>query len=536
MRRLLALAVVVPIVLPAAAWARPSTTTGSLVVTLRAPATAAQLGARPGGYRVPQIGLVTVRPRAGAGSAALARRLRADPRVVTVERERRAHPRFLPDDPALRAVEAAPGTAPGTPVQWWATRSGFERAWDHARGENTLVAVIDTGVDATHPELADRLAGAASFDPQRPAAAVDEVGHGTHVASIACGAGNNAVALAGAGLRCRRRAIKTSFSDSSVAAAIVWAADRGADAINLSFGSPPGSQPSSAVRRAVTYAARRGAVLVAAAADDPIEDQGHPANLVQPAGSAPDLAQNRGLSVTAATHADVRASFAGFGPQVSMAAYGSYSIEQGTGPAGIFGAFTSAPNELERGGAGSPPRPPCACRTTFGADARYAYLEGTSMATAMVSGAAALVHGLNPDLRPPEIVRLLKESARRLPGTGWGPELGWGILDAGAAVELARRMDRRAPRSQVEGLPARTTARRVTVRWDGADRAPRGVRRAGVARYLLYLAVDGGPRRRVLTTGRTSRRFVVRPGRRYALTRFAVDRACYRVRMPSRAD
>ena len=323
MRRLLALAVVVPLVLPAAAWARPSTTTGSLLVTLRAPASAAQLGAQPGGYRVPQIGLLTVRPRAGESREVLSGRLRADPRVAGVEPERRARPRFLPDDPALRAAEAAPGTAPGTPVQWWATRSGFERAWDRARGENALVAVIDTGVDASHPELGDRIAGAASFDPQRPAPAVDEVGHGTHVASIACGAGNNAVGLAGAGLRCRLLAIKTSFTDSSVAAAIVWAADRGADAINLSFGSPPDSQPSSAVRRAVGYAAQRGAVLVAAAADDPIEDQGHPANLLQPGGSAPDLRQNRGLTVTAATYADVRASFAGFGPEVSMAPYGS---------------------------------------------------------------------------------------------------------------------------------------------------------------------------------------------------------------------
>jgi hypothetical protein len=76
----------------------------------------------------------------------------------------------------------------------------------------------------------------------------------------------------------------------------------------------------------------------------------------------------------------------------------------------------------------------------------------------------------------------------------------------------------------------------VTVRWDGADRAPRGVRRAGVARYVLYLAVDGGPRRRVLTTGRTSRRFVVRPGRRYAFTSVAVDRAGNRERLPRRAD
>ena len=69
------------------------------------------------------------------------------------------------------------------------------------------------------------------------------------------------------------------------------------------------------------------------------------------------------------------------------------------------------------------------------------------MATAIVSGVAALVRELNPDLSAAEVVRLLKETARRPPARGWAPELGWGIVDARAAVAAARL--HRPPRARV---------------------------------------------------------------------------------------
>ncbi len=84
--------------------------------------------------------------------------------------------------------------------------------------------------------------------------------------------------------------LKSDFSDSDVAKAIVYAVDHGADAINMSFGTDPGVEPSQAVRDAVDYAFARNVVMAAAtrAADTPIAEQGYPADLLQPTGTGPD--------------------------------------------------------------------------------------------------------------------------------------------------------------------------------------------------------------------------------------------------------
>jgi serine protease len=542
--RLLSLLALGLVLAPAAHAQAPQT--GRLLVTLapgaapRAGVTAAALaaatGARPAGFSVPQIRLVTVRPRTGGGLHALAVRLRADARVARVEVEHRARLRFDPNDPALTTPETAAGTASGTPVEWWAARSGFPLAWDVSTGSGATVAVIDTGAETSHPELADRVLGSASFDGDGSPATTDSVGHGTHVASLACGAGNNGVGLAGAGLRCRLLILKSDFSDSSVAKAIVYAVDHGADAINMSFGTDPGPDPSQAVRDAVDYAFAHNVVMAAAAADSAIAEQGYPANLLQPTGTGPDLAVGKGLSVTAADASDARASFAGQGSQISVAAYGAYDASPAdTGPPGIFGAFTAGPNELDTGSLGLPPRPPCGCRTTFANDARYAYVQGTSMATPMVAATGALIRHLNPDLSAGEIVRLIKETARR-PGGVWTGELGWGILDAGAALMRAATIDRRAPASRVKPLAARTAKGTITVGWTAADRAPAGVRASGIARFELWRATDGGPFKRLFSTTRTSHQVTLRRGGRFRFYSVAIDHAGNREPAPKQAD
>jgi subtilisin family serine protease len=461
-------------------------------------------------------------------------RLRADPRVARVEVEHRARLRLQPNDPALATVEPAVGTAPDTLVEWWAGRSGFPLAWDYTTGAGAVVAVIDTGTEAAHPDLADRILAAKSFDASGTAATTDTVGHGTHVASLACGAGNNGIGLAGAGLRCRLLVAKADLSDSSVAAAIVWGVDNGAGAINMSFGTEPNVDPSQAVRSAVTYAYDHGVVMAAAAADRPIGEQGYPADLLQPSGTGPDLAQGKGFSVTAADALDRRASFAGRGTEISLAAYGAYNPDGG-GPPGIFGAFTQAINQLDTGTL-VPPQRPCACRVSFLGDTRYAYIQGTSMATPMAAATAALVHELNPDLDAARVIRLLKETARRPAGTGWNAELGWGILDAGAALTRAATLDARAPTSRVTRLRPRTHQSRVTVKWTGADDAPPRVRSSGVARYELWRSTDGRRFRRVYSGQSTTKRLTLRRGGRYAFYSVAVDHAGNREPAPARPD
>ena len=389
-------------------------------------------------------------------------------------------------------------------------------------GLGATVAVIDTGTETTHPELADRVAGTQSFDRSGPATS-DPVGHGTHVASLACGAGNNGIGLAGAGLRCKLLVIRSDFTDSSVAASIVWADDHGADAINMSFGTDPGVQPSQAVQDAIAYAYSRGVVLAAAAADEAIEDQGYPASLLQPTGTGADLAAGRGLSVTAADASDQRASFAGRGSQISLAAYGSYGPRGGGGPRGIFGAFTSSTNQLETGSASVPPRAPCRCRATFGDDARYAYIQGTSMSTPMVAATGALMRHLNPALPVAEIVRDIKDSARRARRAPAGTP-----TSAGGSSTRAPRWPApatpTAPRRRRRRRAGGRAARRVTLRWKGSDVGPRGVRRSGVARATSCGARrSGGPYRRVVVTRRTTRRCPLVRGRRYRFYTVAID-------------
>jgi len=270
----LALALVVA---TASAQAAPERT-GRLLVTLDgsqgdagAHAVAAALtgdGLRRDGAQVPQIGLVSLRPTGGQALSGLARLLRRRHGVRSVEVERRHTLRFLPNDPALTAPEVSVGAPPGTTLAWWVARSGLPAAWDVARGDGALVAVIDTGVDGGHPDFSGKIAETIDNDaiPSHGAGASDENGHGTHVASLACGAGDNAFGIVGAGLNCRLVVIKSDLSDGSVARSIVQAADRGVDAINMSFGTDGSTPPARAIVEAIDYAVSKDVVLVAAAA------------------------------------------------------------------------------------------------------------------------------------------------------------------------------------------------------------------------------------------------------------------------------
>ncbi|MBI5104915.1 MAG: S8 family serine peptidase [Solirubrobacterales bacterium] len=506
---------------------------GRLLVTLRqdtrahasaATAVAARAGVRLR-RRIPQLRTIVVGPATGA----TARRLRADPRVSSVRAERRFSLRYVPNDPAFTTPEVK---SPGTMVEWWAQRQGLPDAWELTHGEGARVAVIDTGVDAGHPELADRIVDSVDFDddPRHGPATTDEVGHGTHVASLACAAPDNATGLAGAGLGCGLLIAKTDLTESSVARSLVWAADRGAQAINMSFGTDGKVAASSVTIQALQYAASKGAVLVAAAADDPVEQQGDPANVLQPTGTGGDLGWNLGLTVTAATGSDQRARFAGRGTQISMAAYGTYG---GDGPTGILGAFPAGQTELERPG-GLVPGGGCRCRATLGGDDRYAHLQGTSMAAPMVAGVAALMRQLNPDLAAAEVVRLMKEQARRAPGGGWTADLGWGILDARAAVRAAAAIDRRPPVSRM--FKPKVRGRSILLKWSGVDTAPAGVEASGVDHYELWRSANRRPARRMQIVKRTTLRLRGKRGSKYTFFTVAVDRAGNRETAPSAPD
>lgn len=530
-----------------ASWAAPSAaadgTTGRVLVELEGRAAGTPVarasavrsivrrsGARRTGVALPQLRTEVLRPPAGVGPAAFARALRGLPGVAAAEVERRHRLRYVPDDPSLATAEPR-ATAPETPLQWWVARTGLFTAWDITRGEGATVAVIDTGIDGGHPDFAGRILSAQDVDPGGGGTATtDEVGHGTHVASMACAAGDNAVGIVGAGFACRLLVYKTDLSDASIAQSITSAADAGAHAINMSFGTD-GSRPAARVLvEAIDYAVAKGAVLVAAAADEPVEEQGDPSNVLQPTGTGPDMTAGKGLSVTAANFLDERASFAGLGSQISLAAYGAYNVSGG--PRGLFGAFPSGTTELERGGlfdAG------CSCRASLDGDDRYAYLQGTSMAAPIVAAGAALVRELNPDIPVLEVVRLLKATARRPAGTGWTAGLGWGILDVGAAVSAARTIDRRVPTSKLR-RPGKPKDGRLTLRWTAADPSAPELVASGVEEVEIWRSANGRKARRVATSRGSQVRLKVARGSRYAFFTVAVDEAGNRESAPARPD
>jgi subtilisin family serine protease len=494
----------------------------------------ADVGARVAGKSVPQIGLITVRPPPGVSPSAFARSLARLPGVSSVQPERRYVPRVVPDDPALTAPDPDSGV-----VQWVLGREGFYDAWNITRGDGALVGVVDTGIDATQPDLKNKIATA--IDQQSPSdatgtARTDEDGHGTNVASLACADTNNGIGMAGAGYNCRLVVEKSDFTDSSIAASIVDATDRGVQAINMSFGpSPPASSPPAPESeiRALDYAAAHKVVLVAAAADSAVTEQGDPANVVQPAGTGPNLNQGIGLDVTAADFSGRRASFAGYGSEISLAAYGAFEPDAvgqvGIGPPpGIFGAFPANQTQLE----GLPE--PCGCRTTFQGSDSWAYLQGTSMAAPQVAATGAMMRALNPYASLSEILRTIKQTAGRAAGSGWSNDLGWGILDAGAALAATRYLDGLPPVAKL--FAPRVSRKRVfTLRWRGHDQQRAGLIASGIAYYDIYLREGRRHERLLAKTRRHALRFKGRPGRRYSFLAVAVDRAGNRELRPAHA-
>ena len=300
--------------------------------------------------------------------------------------------------------------------------------------------MIDTGIDGEHFDLAGRIVYSKGYDyagcggvaqPECTGPEYDEVGHGTHVAGLACGAGNNGQGLAGAAFKCRLAIEKASdadtLDDSLIAKSITDATNHGADVINMSFG---GSAPSGVINRALDYAYRRDVVLVASASNSDTTRQGTPAAHLQPNGTGDRLRSGKGLVVTAAGHNDRRAWFQpGRGTGISLAAYGSASAAcLIRADCGIFSTFPDNLTTIETD---------CVnCRASFQGSDDFAYLEGTSMAAPQVAGAAALIRSKRPGIDNARVLRIIKRTAS---GDRFSDALGWGILNAGRAVKVAAR-------------------------------------------------------------------------------------------------
>jgi thermitase len=322
--------------------------------------------------------LVSVEP---GKEAALISELSANPLVAYVGPNYLAHIAGEPNDPAWWR-------------QWNMSQMDAAGAWDFTSGTNLIIAVVDTGVDLTHPELSGKLVSGYDFvhgDDE----AQDDHGHGTHVAGVAAAIGNNGIGIAGLSWGARIMPLKVLDSSGDgayfdIIQAIQYAADHGARVINLSLG---GSQADPNLLAAVEYARDKGCLVVAATGN-----QG--GALLYPA--AYDVA----FAVAATTDRQARPSYSNYGAGTDIAAPG------GTEAAGIY---------------------------SLAPDGGYATMYGTSMAAPHVSGLAALIWSLSPSLSPAQVVSVIEETAVKV-GTdsydnaGWNEKLGHGEIHAAAAV------------------------------------------------------------------------------------------------------
>ena len=308
---------------------------------------------------------------------------------------------FLSISPAF-AESGAVYRADLSSTQWGLHAVRAYEAWQVTKGKGVVVAVLDTGVDGTHPDLEGRvLAGYSSMDELAIEEGMnsDVDSHGTHVAGIIAGSddkkGITGVAPEAVILPVQVLGF-SGGSDLTVAKGIDWAVANGAKVLNLSLGGGrnPFDKGGSLSCEAVGRAYDAGVVVVVAAGNSAAS--GNPRN---------EPASCRGaLSVAAVDEVFNRAFFSSFDESVGISAPGRRVV-------------SSIP---------------------VGADLPYASWNGTSMAAPFVSGVAALIIAKNPGIAASEVVRILKDSSNDLGVTGSDPETGSGLVDAAAAVGLSK--------------------------------------------------------------------------------------------------
>jgi PKD repeat protein len=266
------------------------------------------------------------------------------------------------------------------------------------------VAILDTGIRATHEDLAGRIVAQYDFVNGDPDAS-DDQGHGTHVAGIAAARGDDSRGLTGVaygpgiGIMAAKVCTPTSFGlnadcpSSAIIAAVMWAADQGANVINLSLG---GAESSEAERQAFQYARDRNVLPFCAAGNE------GRAGVLFPA-AYPEC-----VAVSATDWGDDLASYSNWGPDVELAAPGGDS-ENGSGYSQI-------------------------ASTCFGSDTNYCLKAGTSMASPQAAGLATLLYALGLTT-PDEVLERLRATADDLGEPGRDERFGHGRINAWRAVQ-----------------------------------------------------------------------------------------------------
>ncbi|MDW8337868.1 MAG: S8 family serine peptidase [Thermoleophilia bacterium] len=343
-------------------------------------------------------------------------RLRALPAVRYVERLRERRLAYVPSDPFV-------------PRQWYLTHSRFYEPWLALPVLPPVrVAVIDSGVDATHPELAGKIVAARSF--VGGSAKVDALGHGTFVAGLIAAGVDNGVGIAGLAPSAELLVAKVVTRSRSIpvraeAEAIAWAVDNGARVVNMSLGGvrdpldPERDTFSQLEADAVAYAVSRGAVVVAAVGNSHLPGQAPWRYASYPA-ALPHV-----LGVSAIGESGAVPRFSNRDPVFNdIAAPGERILSLLPRP--LTARFPAC---VEQGYSSCGPE-------------EYRETQGTSFAAPQVSAAAAVIRALRPRLAPEQVRAIVTRSAvDQTPATGCGgcapgrdALTGWGRLDVAAAI------------------------------------------------------------------------------------------------------
>jgi len=282
------------------------------------------------------VHVVTV-PRGQGATKSAAYRLKKGVRLV--EADGVAQVADVPDDPYFNE-------------QWGMTKVQAPQAWDITHGSpDVIIAILDTGIDMNHPDLADKIVADVNFSDS-PTSDYNGHSHGTHVAGITAAITGNGIDVAGLGYDCSLMNVKVlddrgSGYYSDIASGIIWAADNGADVINLSLGS---ETPSAILEDAVNYAWGKGIVVVAAAGNNDSTTPFYPAYYANC------------IAVGGTDESDGKASWSNYGHWVDVVAPGT-------------NIYSTMPVGLQA----------------------FSYSSGTSMASPHVAGLSGLVFSLVTD-------------------------------------------------------------------------------------------------------------------------------------------
>ena len=271
---------------------------------------------------------------------------------------------------------------------WHLPKIGAPAAWDVATGSGVTIAILDGGVESSHPDLAGHIVpGWNFFDNNSNTADVN--GHGTKVAGVAAAIGNNAVGATGAAWNAKIMPMRISDGAgnityySTVANALTWAADHGARVANISYIV----SHVAAVQTAAQYMRSKGGVVVASAGNT---------------GAYTANANTSAIITVAGTDsADVRASWSAYGPIVDVAAPG-VSIRT-TAVGGAYGAYS-----------------------------------GTSFSSPLTAGVVALMLSANPALQPSQVDSILTSTADDKGTAGRDDYYGYGRINATRAIAAAK--------------------------------------------------------------------------------------------------